>query len=309
LGKGGFGAVYEAEHVSLDRRFAVKILQRHLDADPSFVQRFQREARLTSRLEHAHVIQVTDFGHDERLGTYFVMELLRGEDLQARIKRTGPMDSKTAVGFMRQIVEAFVYAHGKGVVHRDVKSANVFLTSDEGRADFVKVLDFGIARLSDPTAGEGDERLTRTGAVMGSPSYLAPEQALALTVDHRTDIYSLGIVFYEMVTGRVPFTATSAFEIINKQIREAPPAPSAMRKRLPASVRSRVRSSVVAASMAASVSRAAGCSTTTNVTSTGAEGSSGTCSMAERLSPASNHATWSSASKASQARATSAPRP
>jgi len=229
IGQGGFGAVYEAVHVSLDRRFAIKTLRRHLGHDPSLVQRFEREARLTSSLEHPHIVQVTDFGHDDRLGSWFAMEFLRGEDLQTRLVRKGPIDSLSAVRLMRQIVDAFAYAHAKGVVHRDVKTPNIFLVSTEAVTDHVKVLDFGIARLSALTEDDASGKLTKTGTVMGSPAYMAPEQALNGKVDHRTDLYALGIVFYEMLTGRVPFSGTSALEMLSKQVNEVPAAPSAIR--------------------------------------------------------------------------------
>ena len=226
VGKGGFGSVFLAEHVTLKRRFAIKVLSRQLDMDPRFLKRFEREARLTASLEHPHIVQVTDFGQDARLGSWFAMEYLQGEDLQQRIARAGRLDNADAVRIMRQVVDAFEYAHRQGVVHRDVKSANVFLLSSDAVTEHAKVLDFGIARVLEAFEETDDARLTKTGTVMGSPAYMAPEQALGLGVDHRTDIYSLGIVLYEMVTGRVPFTATSALAVLNQQIRQAPPAPS-----------------------------------------------------------------------------------
>jgi eukaryotic-like serine/threonine-protein kinase len=226
VGVGGFGSVYLAEHVSLKRRFAIKVLSRQLDMDERFLKRFEREAQLTASLEHPNIVQVTDFGQDERLGSWFAMEYLQGEDLQQRLSRVGRLENVAAVRLMRQVVDAFEYAHRQGVVHRDVKSANVFLVSSDAVTDHVKVLDFGIARVLEAFEETGEVKLTKTGMVMGSPAYMAPEQALNLGVDHRTDIYSLGIVLYEMVTGRVPFTATSALAVLNQQIREAPAAPS-----------------------------------------------------------------------------------
>jgi eukaryotic-like serine/threonine-protein kinase len=226
LGQGGFGAVYLADHVSLERRFAIKALMQSLESDATFVQRFEREAKLTSGLDHPHIVQVLDFGQDDRVGHYFVMEYMEGEDLSDRIERVKRIGSVEAVRIMRQVVDAFTYAHGKGVIHRDVKSPNIFLVNSESRQDHVKVLDFGIARISEASEEAGNTRLTRTGSVMGSPPYMAPEQALSEETDHRTDIYSLGIVLYEMVTGRLPFTATSVYQILNKQITQVPAAPS-----------------------------------------------------------------------------------
>ena len=229
LGAGGFGAVYQAEHVVLKRPFAVKVLKRDLERDPQFSKRFEREARLTASLEHAHIVQVTDFGHDDRVGTWFVMEHLRGHDLSEHIRDKGVLDSARAVHLMRAIVDAFQYAHSKGIVHRDVKSENIFLVTDETRTDHVKVLDFGIARISEGEPGPDEARLTNTGAVMGTVAYMAPEQALGLAIDQRTDIYALGIVLYEMVTGQVPFSATSILGVLNKHIQEPPPPPSELR--------------------------------------------------------------------------------
>jgi tRNA A-37 threonylcarbamoyl transferase component Bud32 len=226
VGAGGFGSVYLSEHVTLKRRFAIKVLSRQLDMDPRLVKRFEREAQLTASLEHPNIVQVTDFGQDDLMGSWFAMEYLQGEDLQQHIARVGRLNGAAAVRLMRQIVDAFVYAHRQGVIHRDVKSANVFLLSSDAVTDHAKVLDFGIARVMEAFEDTDAAKLTRTGTVMGSPAYMAPEQALNLGVDHRTDIYSLGIVLYQMVTGRVPFTATSALEVLNKQIREAPAAPS-----------------------------------------------------------------------------------
>jgi serine/threonine-protein kinase len=225
LGEGGFGDVYLAEHVDLGRRFALKVLHRDLERRGTAPERFQREARLTASLNHPNIVQVTDFGRDQALGTFFVMEFLEGEDLLARLRKRGPYSSAEAVGIMRQVVDAFVYAHGRGVVHRDVKSANVFLARD-ARGEAVKVLDFGIARLDQESEGSDGLRLTQTGQVMGSPAYMAPEQALNLPVDHRTDIYALGIVLYELVTGSVPFKGGSALATLNKQVSEAPTPPS-----------------------------------------------------------------------------------
>jgi hypothetical protein len=225
IGEGGMGAVYQAEHVVLGRPFALKLLLPQLVPDSAALTRFQREACITARLQHQGIVQVTDFGRDAQAGIYLVMELLQGEDLNSRIRRDGPLNGASALALMREIADAFAYAHERGVIHRDVKSANIFLVKGDDGLDHAKVVDFGIARLIESRTQE-DVRVTRTGVVLGSPAYMAPEQALGLPPDPRTDIYSLGIVFFEMVTGRVPFSGTTAFEVLHKQIGEVPPQPS-----------------------------------------------------------------------------------
>ena len=229
VGQGGFGAVYAAEHEALGRPFAIKVLSRRADPEhdeATFLKRFEREARVTASLEHPHIVQVTDYGTDERLGSWFAMELLRGEDLQARIQRDGRLDGHAAARVLRQVAEACAYAHKRGVVHRDLKAANVFLVSSDAVKQHVKVLDFGIARLVGPTEEEDDEgRLTRVGSVLGSPAYMAPEQALGHPVDHRTDVYALGVLLYEALTGRVPFRGATHLAILQQHIQDAPTPP------------------------------------------------------------------------------------
>jgi tRNA A-37 threonylcarbamoyl transferase component Bud32 len=224
IGAGGFGQVYKARHEGLRVLRAVKLLRGQHENDAEMADRFQREARLTASLKHPHIVQIHDFGRDEACGLFFVMELLEGEPLDSRIERGGPMEALHAVRLARQIAAAFAYAHDKGVVHRDLKSPNVFLVNDEVHTDFAKVLDFGIARLEEPD--EDHPGLTKTGAVMGSPPFMAPEQALGMAVDARTDIYAFGILLFEMLTGRLPFVGKSTLEVLLRQVSEAPPVPS-----------------------------------------------------------------------------------
>ena len=232
IGQGGFGFVYVAEHIDLGRRFAIKFLHRQHEADVAFLKRFKREARVTAQLVHPHIVTVTDYGSDEMLGNYFVMEYLDGSPLDEMLEAKGPLGSQESVHIMRQIVEGFVYAHDKGIVHRDVKSPNVFLVEDASRHNHVKILDFGIARIAEGSmAGEVD-KLTSTGSVMGSVAYMSPEQAMAGEIDHRSDIYSLGIVLYEMITGVTPFRGNSALEILSKQVSEEPVPPSQIAEQL-----------------------------------------------------------------------------
>lgn len=226
LGQGGFGFVYKAEHVDLGKPFAIKFLHKQHELDSEFLERFKREARVTSQLEHPHIVGVSDYGSDPMLGHFFVMDFLQGEELADYIDREGALPSNTAVGMMLEITDGFAFAHSRGVVHRDVKTANIFLMSSTAVERYIKILDFGIARITDSSGKDQAHALTKTGNVMGSVSYMSPEQALARPVDHRTDIYSLGVVFYEMVTGNVPFQADSALEVLSMQIQQEPIPPS-----------------------------------------------------------------------------------
>lgn len=197
LGKGGMGAVYKAKQPSLDRTVALKILPPEVGRDPTFTERFSREARALAKLNHANIISVHDFGQTEDL-YYLVMEYVDGLNLR-RALLSGALSPKEAISIVPQICDALQYAHEKGVVHRDIKPENILLDA----RGHVKIADFGLAKLM----GHGPDRanLTATGQVMGTPHYMAPEQIEhPLEVDHRADIYSLGVVFYEMLTHELP---------------------------------------------------------------------------------------------------------
>ena len=196
LGRGGMGAVYKARQIALDRVVALKLLPPALGGDPEFTARFQREARAMARLNHPNIVTVHDFGQTPEGRLYFVMEFVDGTDL-AQLIRAG-FDPAQALGITAQICEALAYAHGEGIVHRDIKPANV-MVDFRGR---VKVADFGLARL---IGGEVEaSALTTTGTVMGTPDYMAPEQRSGMHVDHRADIYSLGVMLYEMFCHAIP---------------------------------------------------------------------------------------------------------
>jgi serine/threonine-protein kinase len=225
IGAGGFGAVYKAEHLRLGAPFAIKFLFPMLAQDDRIVARFEREARTTSQLHHPHIVDVVDFGEEPTLGLYLVMEFLPGETLRQRVRRDGARDAATILRIADQICDAFTTAHNRGVIHRDLKPANIFLLRTDARDDFVKVLDFGIAGL----ANDGGQGLTRSGVIMGSPPYMSPEQAWARKLDHRTDIYSFGVVLYEMATGKTPFRGESDVEILDKQRNAAPEPPRCFR--------------------------------------------------------------------------------
>jgi serine/threonine-protein kinase len=204
LGRGGMGMVYGAEHTQLGRPAALKMLLPQLSADPGIVQRFFNEARAASAIDHPGIVEVFDFGTHSDGRAYIVMELLKGESLEARLSRS-PMTPAEAGNIVAQVAGALAAAHARGIVHRDLKPDNIFLVPNELVAGGiqVKVLDFGIAKL----AGEqGGGMKTQTGAVIGTPAYMSPEQCMGRSdIDHRTDLYSLGCVLYHMLTGRPPF--------------------------------------------------------------------------------------------------------
>jgi serine/threonine protein kinase len=197
LGHGGMGAVYKGVQVALKRPVAIKLLPLEISADPAFAKRFEHEAQTLARLSHPNIVAVHDFGTTSEGHLYFVMEFVEGTDLHRMIHGPG-LTPAQSLSIIIAVCEALQYAHGKGVVHRDIKPANV-LVDTEGT---VKVADFGLARLSTPDADSGG--LTMTGTVMGTPAYMAPEQTRGMAVDHRADIYSLGVMLYEMLCGEIP---------------------------------------------------------------------------------------------------------
>src|ERR1700761_718661 len=197
LGRGGMGAVYKAVQTALDRVVAIKLLPLEISIDRDFADRFVREARTMAKLNHPNIVSVYDFGTTPEGHLYFVMEFVEGTTLHHLIKSTG-LKPGQALELIVNICEALQYAHSEGVVHRDIKPANV-LVDTKGR---VKVADFGLARMDTPTAEQWGQ--TMTGMVLGTPDYMAPEQKSGSRVDHRADIYSLGVMLYEMLCGQVP---------------------------------------------------------------------------------------------------------
>lgn len=227
LGEGGTGAVYEAEDLSLLRPVALKILHEHIASSPGAVARFQREALLMARLHHPGAAQVYDFGEDAG-HRFLVMERLHGETLDAFIFRDGALPLSTAVDVVAQVLEVLEAAHALGIVHRDLKPSNVMI-SGELSSPRVKVLDFGLALLAD-TPLEG--RITAAGLVHGTPAYMSPEQCRGEPVDTRADLYSLGCVLHELLSGRPPFGETPAAEVMSGHLYLPPPPLSQLRPRL-----------------------------------------------------------------------------
>jgi eukaryotic-like serine/threonine-protein kinase len=218
VGEGAMGEVYEAEHLHLQRRVAVKLLQRKISSDPEVRARFQREARSTTGLGHPNVVDTIDFGFAADGQPFLVMEWLDGENLDARISR-GLLDVTTALDIAQQACAGLAAAHARGIVHRDLKPANLFLTRDHRNALLVKVLDFGIAKLR-----LHETKLTATGVLIGTPSYMAPEQAEGSAVDARTDVYALGVILYEMLIGAVPFDGDTPLSVLHQHTSRPPPS-------------------------------------------------------------------------------------
>jgi serine/threonine-protein kinase len=226
------GSVYEASHLRLTRRFAIKVLMPQLADRGEALNRFRREAEIIGAIGHPHIVEVIDYNHTPGGAPYMVMELLEGETLAARIAREGQLSLGDTARIFMQAASALESAHDKGVVHRDLKPQNIFLARVGRRSDFVKVVDFGISKVLSAATG-----LTRTNAVMGTPWYMAPEQVHeASEVDHRADVWAMGTILYEMLAGRLAFPGTTAMAVLYKVVHE-PPAPlRTLRPDLPAPV-------------------------------------------------------------------------
>jgi tRNA A-37 threonylcarbamoyl transferase component Bud32 len=216
------GSVYRGVHLLMDKAVAVKVLKPALAEDDLAAKRFQREAKNASRLDHPHCLRVTDFGVTADNVRYLVMELAPGETLGEILDERGSLAPGRAAQLGSQVAFALAHAHGLGLVHRDLKPDNVLV---DGR-DFAKVLDFGLAKLLDPESLEKRTQLTAHGIVFGTPEYMSPEQATGQPVDHRADLYALGVLLYHMVTGMLPFQAPSVVDILNLQVRQAPVPPT-----------------------------------------------------------------------------------
>jgi len=223
IGQGGMGEVWRAHHSGLGRTVALKILRPDRSRDPVWISRFEREVKASTELQHPNTVRVFDFGVTDDGLCYFAMEYLEGEDLGHLVLREGALSPNRAVRLMHQAARALGEAHAHGIIHRDIKPANLFVTNAGGEHDFLKVLDFGIARFGT----EPGQTLTDTGWVAGTPGYIAPEVATGTRADPRSDVYALGAVLYFLLAGRPPFDTTDPRALLAAHVSALPPAPSA----------------------------------------------------------------------------------
>ena len=232
LGEGGMGSVYEAQHAVIGRRCAVKFLHTEIANSPEVVKRFIREAQAASAIGHPNIIDIYDFGVGQDGAPYLVMEFLDGVSLADELALRQKLPPAEALEILAQTLSALGVAHQHGVVHRDLKPDNLYLTRVPGAVPRVKILDFGISKVTDPSRPE--DRMTCTGAVLGTPYYMAPEQARGdRDVDHRLDLYALGVILYEAVTGQVPFTGDNYNQLLLKILTEKFPTPRQLDPTLP----------------------------------------------------------------------------
>ncbi len=228
IGEGAMGRVYQATQTQLRKKVALKILRSNLVADTTVVKRFEREALAASRLNNPNCISIFGFGQeDDGDLLWMAMEFIQGRDLGTMIAEESPLSIQRVVRIMSQVCDALDEAHSANVIHRDLKPANVVVFNHRHTKDFVKVLDFGIAKITDP--GEDYQPLTRDGIVCGTPAYMSPEQVQGFELDNRSDLFSLGIILYQTLTGQLPFFAESAVEVATKIVIEEPTPPSKVR--------------------------------------------------------------------------------
>ena len=230
IGEGGFGAVYRAVHPLIGKAAAVKVLNRQYSSNPQMVSRFISEARAVNQIRHRNIIDIFAFGHLADGRCYYVMELLEGMGLDTFLRKRGRVPVAEAVPILRQVARALDAAHAAGIAHRDLKPENVYLVIDDEGTVFPKLLDFGIAKL---LTDSGAQHKTRTGTPMGTPHYMSPEQSRGRDVDHRTDVYSFGVMVHKALTGQLPFDGDDVIEILVKQATAAPPRMSEVCPGLP----------------------------------------------------------------------------
>ncbi|HWP44335.1 MAG TPA: serine/threonine-protein kinase, partial [Blastocatellia bacterium] len=234
IGAGGMGKVYRATHIQMDHTVAIKILDPRLSSDHRALERFRQEAHAAAFIKHPNVVGVTDFGVTKATGiAYLVMEFLEGVELREKIHHEKQLDFEESFIIVHQVCLALNAAHTKGIIHRDLKPDNIWLIKSEDGIERVKVLDFGIAKLKTPDVST---RLTQQGMVIGTPQYMSPEQCRGEELDARSDIYSLGVIIYEMISGQVPFDASSPMAIVLKHTSDAPPPLSEFRPDVPAPI-------------------------------------------------------------------------
>lgn len=238
LGAGGMGAVYRARHLQMDRLVAIKVLHQRFVENEAARVRFQIEARAAVMLQHSNAVSVTDFGQTSEGCVYIVMELLEGRTLREILNREGPIETARAISIMLQTSAAVAAAHEAGIIHRDLKPSNILVTQSADQPAVVKVLDFGIAKVTADKLDE-DETATpvvQTSSVIGTPRYMSPEQNNGFELTPATDVYSLGVILYEMLTGMAPFTGSTPAEIAQKHANDPPHPPRGIVAAIPEDV-------------------------------------------------------------------------
>jgi eukaryotic-like serine/threonine-protein kinase len=241
LGSGGMCNVYSASHTGMGKQFAVKVLRHELAADPKVAERFEQEARAASSIHHPHAINVVDYGHDESGQPFIVMDLVKGETLGELLRNSGPLTTERTANILRQACGALEAAHKVGVIHRDIKPDNIIIARYDG-SDWVQVVDFGVAKILEDVRGRAS--LTGANIIVGTPRYMSPEQCEEKPVDARSDIYSLGVVLYEMLSGEAPFEGSSSTRLLVAHASEPPPPLREKRPDLPAEVEAVVMSAL-----------------------------------------------------------------
>lgn len=235
LGAGAMATVFLAEHPRINKKVAIKVINQDLAASKEMVSRFMTEARAASQIGHDHVVDILDFGQSPEGENFMIMEYLEGQTISSRIRAAGQLDVMTTLHISMQIVDALQAAHAKGVIHRDLKPDNIYLIRRAGTGDYVKILDFGLAKLLSGT--EGQNHKTSSGSVLGTPHYMAPEQCEGkTTIDGRADLYSVGCIMYQMLTGELPFPGEGFAEVLIKHLSEPPPLVRARVPQCPGSV-------------------------------------------------------------------------
>src|SRR5262245_40437322 len=229
LGEGGMGAIYRAEHILIGKKVALKMLHGEFSEEPEIVDRFFTEAKAVNKIGHQNIIDISDYGHTKDGCPFFIMELLEGRALAKELKNRVPLELGRALHVIEQVADALEASHRAGIIHRDLKPENIFLIRMGGDPDFVKILDFGIAKLV-------SEHKTHVGILLGTPAYISPEQVEGEEIDQRADIYALGVVLYEMLTGRQPFAALTPDHLIAKLLTEPALPPRTLNPSIPVEV-------------------------------------------------------------------------